>query len=680
MFLNRIIRYTDRRGTCGGFIHNMKRSFIARLGAALLSTIVLSSSAPIAAQPLPPHRLGTNLLEVNDYSPQLPFVNIFSNSRPWFTQCEAFVDPACTYANAWDTGEAGSLALDDNGWIRTLHSLTPAAVFTSAATYWDIPAEFPGGRYVVLYDGQGTIEYRLGAADIPLESQPGRDVVVVDPSKGGILLRITSTDPNSIGNYIRNIRFVSEANESRLTSNRFSQEFLDRLAPYQALRFMDWMRTNNSIVTSWGSRAKPSHARYSTEAGVPLEVMIELANTADKAPWFNMPHQADDNYVRMFASLTKSNLASHLPVYVEYSNEVWNSIFSQSSWVQTQAEQLWPSGSDGFMKRLNWFGKRSAEICDIWREVFGDSSDRVICAMASQAANSWTAEQALLCPLWNEAPCVAHGIRALAIAPYFGDYLGQEENFAHVLSWTQSNDGGLTNLFNELEFGGVLSGGPPGGALAQSFGWIDDNLQVANQYHVGVIAYEGGQHLVGVGNAANSSALTQLFTGANRDPRIGNLYRRYLEGWAARGGGLLTHFTDIGAYSKYGSWGALERIGQTSSAKYDFLRSYILGPLSPTPTPTAAPRVVPPQQLSLRVKKRGRGIVLSGADEISCGDRCRNFFSRDSTVRLIARASRGYRFRRWVGACRHSRSYCDVAMKKATTVVASFSRISSAKK
>lgn len=655
----------------------MNRSSLARLRYITLSVLAVCFSRIAAGQSLPSYRLGTNLTEVNDYSPQLPFVNLFASSRAWFTQCVAFVDPGCTSEKAWDTGEAASLNLDQNGWIRSLQPLTSPKVFTRAATYWDIPSEFPAGKYVVLYDGRGTIDYRLGAEKVPSESALGRDVVYVDAAKGGILLSITSTDPNNTGDYLRNIRFVSAANEGSLNSDRFSQEFLDRLAPYQALRFMDWMRTNNSIVTSWNSRAKPSDARYSTELGVPVEVMIELANTTGKAPWFNMPHQADDNYVRMFASLTKSSLDSHLPVYVEYSNEVWNSIFSQATWVQDQAQQLWPSGSDGFMKRLNWFGKRTAEICDIWREVFADSAERVVCVMASQAANSWTAEQALSCPLWNAGPCSSHGIRALAIAPYFGDYLGQEENFAQVESWTQSSDGGLSTLFHELGSGGSLSGGPAGGALAQSFSWVDDNVLVANQHNVGVIAYEGGQHLVGVGTGANSSALTRLFTEANRDPRMGELYERYIQGWEAHGGGLLTHFTDISAYSRYGSWGALERIGQTSSSKYDVLRSYILGPSLPTPTPTATTPQRETPSFTLRVRKIGRGIVTSQANEIACGDRCRAQLTSHSQVRLTARPSRRYRFIRWLGACRHSRPQCTVTMTSTKTAVASFRRVRS---
>jgi hypothetical protein len=186
-------------------------------------------------------RLGTNLEAVTDYSPQVPFTDLFLISREWFTQCQVGVDPGCTNSNSWDTGEAAALDLDANGWVRALPSRSDTPIFTSVATFWDLPSDFPSGRYVVLYEGEGTIEYGLGGTRIDELSSPGRDVVQVNISGGGILVRITSTDPSSGGDYIRSIRFVAAGDEGRLATNRFSRRFLDRLQPYTALRFMDWM-------------------------------------------------------------------------------------------------------------------------------------------------------------------------------------------------------------------------------------------------------------------------------------------------------------------------------------------------------------------------------------------------------------------------------------------------------
>lgn len=278
------------------------------------TTILFALASSTQAENL---TLGTNLTAVNDYSPQLPFIDLFKSSREWLTQCQIGADPGCTSQNSWDTGESTLLDLDAAGWVRSLPSRSAATVFTSAATYWDLPARFPGGRYLVLYSGEGTIEYGVGAQLLTAQSKHGRDLISVNPEQGGILLRITSTDPNSTGNYIRDIRVVAEADEALASTQIFADPFLDRLRPYQALRFMDWMQTNNSTLTTWTKRATPADARYSTSKGVPLEVMIQLSNTTDKAPWFTIPHQADDEFVRLFADSTKARLSASIPVFVE---------------------------------------------------------------------------------------------------------------------------------------------------------------------------------------------------------------------------------------------------------------------------------------------------------------------------------------------------------------------------
>jgi hypothetical protein len=623
-------------------------------------------------------RLGTNLEAVTDYSPQVPFTDLFLSSREWFTQCQAGIDPGCTNSNSWDTGEAAALDLDANGWVRSLPASSDAPIYTSVATFWDLPSDFPSGRYVVLYDGQGTIEYGLGATRIAELSAPGRDVVQVNLSGGGILLRITATDTLSDGDYVRSIRFVAEGDESRLLTNRFSRRFIDRLQPYAALRFMDWMRTNDSVVSSWSGRAQAADVRYATPKGVPVEVMVDLSNVTEKAPWFTMPHQATDEYVQQFATVVREQLLPSLPIYVEYSNEIWNSAFSQGDWVEDRGVIEWPGSLESrFTKRINWHGKRTAEVCEIWKSVFAASPERVVCVLASQAANSWTAQEGLSCPLWSEAPCVSHGINAIAVAPYFGGYLGEPDNASEVSSWSSSSTG-MTKLFTELQSGGMLSGGPTEGAVAQSFGWIEANKTVADLFNVALLSYEGGQHLVGVGGAGSNSTLTTMFIAANRDTRMGTLYTSYLQGWETRGGGLFMHFNDIGSYSRYGSWGALENVEQTSSPKYDALWTYSLGTtppgsLTPTPEPTSTPS--PRSKRRLRVRKAGRGTVVSSPSGIQCGSRCSADFRTGRTVRLLARPSRGYRFAGWSGGCSSTERSCSLVLSSSQIVRATFTRL-----
>src|SRR5438105_777373 len=58
----------------------------------------------------------------------------------------------------------------------------------------------------------------------------------------------------------------------------FHPLFVERLKPFEALRFMDWQATNNSPVRAWAERATADDARWSTPKGLPVEVLVDLAN------------------------------------------------------------------------------------------------------------------------------------------------------------------------------------------------------------------------------------------------------------------------------------------------------------------------------------------------------------------------------------------------------------------
>ena len=78
-----------------------------------------------------------------------------------------------------------------------------------------------------------------------------------------------------------------------------------------------------------------------------------------------------------------------------------------------------------------WFGKRSAQMCAIWKQVRGAEQDRVVCIMGGFSVNEWVNDQALRCPLWvadGGQPC-AEQMDALAVVPYFGAYPGSPSFF-----------------------------------------------------------------------------------------------------------------------------------------------------------------------------------------------------------------------------------------------------------
>jgi hypothetical protein len=554
----------------GGTLMQRKRTITCAVGlmALLLSSWPCASAENGA-------RLGTNLTEVNDYSNQLPFIDAFKQSRDWYTQRDG----------TFDTNEAGRLQLDANGWLRTLSPSSGAAVqYTRVCTLvfsmgsvvggpQDGKLPYPAGDWTVRFDGRGSLSYSLaGRLKLGASTVPGTDVISVTPQEPGIQICITDIDGSDP---IRNIRLYAPAMESRANAGEvFSPDFLARLQGFSTARFMDWQRTNNSLQSDFSKRALPADARYTTERGVPVEVMVDLVNRLGVQPWFNMPQPATDAYVSAFAALVRERLASTLPVYVEYSNEIWNDQFSQGRAINDEGVTQFAGriGSD-FDKRLNRFGERTAQICQLWRTAFGAQADRVRCVMAGQAANSYVAETALTCPLSTLAPCRNQGIYGLAIAPYVGDHIGLPEFEATVAGWAAEADGGLGRLFTEMNTGTELKyEGLSGMPIVRSR--ISAHAKLAVQQNVSLLAYEGGQHLVGVGAPANNVAINTMMDAANRDPRMGTLYATYLQEWNTAGGGLFVHFSDVGSASRFGRWGALELVTQTTSPKYDALQGF----------------------------------------------------------------------------------------------------------
>jgi hypothetical protein len=280
--------------------------------------------------------------------------------------------------------------------------------------------------------------------------------------------------------------------------------------------------------------------------------------------------------VRNFATYVRDNLDPGLTVYVEYSNEVWNRQFDQYRWVRDQAQAEWPDSMLGeYIQVIDWYSRRTTEVTQIWDEVFDIDKERVIGVMAGRANNAETLERALSYA-WTENPLThaEYGIDALAIAPYFGGYLGNPDYDPQLLSWIQQPDGGLDTLFAELNQGGQLVGANQTGVLNTIRQHLQSHKDLAGAEGLDWLAYESGQGLVSTARNPNP-AVAELFSAANRDPRMGELYDQYLHLWNEMGGGLMTHFNDINQNSKFGSWGALESVVQAGSPKYDSLVNFI---------------------------------------------------------------------------------------------------------
>jgi len=494
--------------------------------------------------------IGANLSSIVDWSTAYSFVDAFKSSRPW------------TLKNS----SGGTLNLDEHGWVKSL----PAGAYAETILYIvdaNAPYVYPGGQYVVLYEGEGTLSYTLDAVKNLSASTPGRDVINITPQYG-FQIQITATNPN---NYLRNIRVIPSSAETTYLAQPFNPDYLAKVDPFDALRFMDWMNTNNSTQMEWSNRPTLNTATWQG-IGAPVEIMVQLANDTDSAPWFNMPHMATDEYVRNFAIYVRDHLDPDLKIYVEHSNEVWNPMFSQYYWALEQSNATWPdSTASDWDKVHDWHSFRTTQITTIWDQVFGANKERVIGVMGGMSAYTGVINRALEYA-WTDNPLSheEYGVDAIGIAPYFGYAIGSSENQNTLTQWTKTQaDGGLNKLFQEIFEGGQLPNTYAGGAIKESGDRMAEHSVIAQQEGLLLLASEGGQSLIS--SDTENAAVTELFIKANRDPRMAEAYEKYLTTWQESGGSLLSHYGDIGVSSKYGSWGALEHVNQPGSPKYDAL-------------------------------------------------------------------------------------------------------------
>lgn len=489
---------------------NLMIATLATAAAGVFGLGVARQKVVNKTSPAANARLGINLTGVAYWASEFPFVDLFKQSGDWFVE-----------------GKQHTFELDADGWITQL----PLGMVASTMVSVFEGEHFPSGDYVILYDGEGVIKV---PNHLHKSAQAGRLVVNVNAKKGHFRLEISQINPQ---NYIKNIRIVPIAHEKTYLQNRWNPAFLARWQGVACLRFMDFMQTNNSPIAVWADRAKPTDARFGK--GVPLEWMVDLANILNCDAWFCMPHKANDDYIKQSAQYVKDHLKPHLRAWVEHSNEVWNGGFQQHHDSAKAGMQLKFSDKP-WEAALRYHAYRSVQIFKIWTDTF-QGNERLVRVLASQAATAYASEQ--IVSFQNAA---SHA-DVLAIAPYVSFMIGPTDN--NGLNDKTVSQWNLDQLFEHLnKF-----------ALPESIQWVKNSKKIADAHGLKLVAYEAGQHLVGVGGGENNEKLNDLFYKANADARMGEIYSKSLMAWQQLGGDLTCSYYSVGAWSKWGSWGLLQR-------------------------------------------------------------------------------------------------------------------------
>jgi len=347
---------------------------------------------------------------------------------------------------------------------------------------------------------------------------------------------------------VRNIRIVPVACEASGVWPLFQAAYLDGLRPFHALRFMDWINTNGSTQTEWSDRVTPASYTQGGEGGICFEYAIDLCNELDADAWVCVPAMASDDYIRRMARLWRDNLEAGRRIYLEYSNEVWNWMFSQANWVVNNA----PGAADAYvpaaLASIAAAGSghpekdayMMARVFRIWREEFGSgAADRIVNLATGQ--HFWTDNsRRILEYLFTKTDLKCD---AFAIGGYF-NFTEEEHNRWNADPGRVTPDMILDETARRLP-------------LSDQF--TRESAAIAAAYGVPFLVYEGGQHMQPwmQGEWGYNAALYE----AQVHPKMYQLYLRNFRTETDVDCQLFMAFNYMGARkSRWGSWGHLESL------------------------------------------------------------------------------------------------------------------------
>ena len=603
--------------------------------------------------------LAVGLSDIAFYSTELPFLNVLkqvgdrgTNDSAWKFTIDNPDGSTTTldYSEAWHAGY-----LDENGYIDALPDGANAKLFLFNGI---APEAGVGGRYVFLYEGEG--EFSFPGSTV-VESEPGRIVIEI---QDGVPFTLQVDAVNATNHLRDFALVREEHEALHEAGAIFNPDFIELFEDHRLLRFMDWMENNNSNHIEFEDLASvdsafwgvPPNQAYdyvfaseiseftpeqlealprggftpiyvdpqtgepfrdpdtneiliqppssvlpdSIPSGVPIEVMVALANQVGADPWFNIPHQASDEYVRQFAEYVRDNLDPDLVAHFEFTNEVWNGQFEQFSWLNYAGEQR--LGEDaGDFPAFKYYGYRAAEVLDIVQGVFGAEADsRVSGVLSTQTGNTGVLSIAiegveLYIAEQNPTAQVNTFFDAVGVTGYFGPTItvgtpelpgivdfyqqliadsktafanGQTANqYQHFVEQAliDLRTGELSAAYYQpLVDSGQISRLPDAISLEDLRSFFAANKVIADEYGLELYQYEGGSHIVTEASLFSDTELQDFLSALINSDGIVDIYRDSFTIFREEGGALLNDFYGVAQHSPVGPWGSLQNLNDSS--------------------------------------------------------------------------------------------------------------------
>lgn len=404
------------------------------------------------------------------------------------------------------------------------------------------PWYFPDGNYTLIFEGTGLIRLHGNLESMEFSRSGTHTVPITNPGETGVILEILSSD---ITDPIRNIQFFMPG-FGHNDDSPFHPDWMSFLSNFDVIRPMKALNVEYSNIQNWQDRTMMDYYTQYDErgTGMALEYVIDLHNELGRDLYLNINYLANDAMVDSVATLVLNRLNPNLDIYLEYSNETWNSIYPVFEYVMERGSELGLT-DDEFMAGQYFTVMRSVQVFEIFERVFDSEANRLIKVI----------------PCWVEFPNIADSmltslsnpiinpnnvtVDKLAIGLYFGGEVGNNLVEAGRTA-IATTDEVLDSLRADLDYAVSLTRA---------------HKEVVDRFNIDLITYEAGQHLI-TNFFDPDPVIGQTMNDANRDEEMYHIYRDFLREWTEISGDLNVLFSSVKSFTEFGSFGIKEHLDQ----------------------------------------------------------------------------------------------------------------------
>jgi hypothetical protein len=353
----------------------------------------------------------------------------------------------------------------------------------------------------------------------------------------------------------------------------FTNELRETFRAFGLVRWMGAQGTNeeaknkNTVaIRTWSQVAGRGAPHWPN--GVPPWVCLEYGVQEDRPVWICVPAEADDDFVIKLGEDIRARGPRAPPVYVEYSNEVWNPTYKAykqnkaraSAATQPTATPIERTlvAADGARPNLEYAAQRRVALRSIEiKKLLGDNPT-VRMVLATQVNTGVPGEV-----LARQLAYVTefHGppskfFYGAATAPYGSP--GRDPLDPLGRRWlTERSDLTVDMVCSALLAKAPLHAATPGQVACH---------ELARKYGLVSLGYELGLDLQAFKTCVDVKSASQY------DPRAGQAFEAYLNRWFDAGGQQGCILQSHGGYGAGGYWGVKEDLAATTTPKLDAAR------------------------------------------------------------------------------------------------------------